>query len=570
MRTRISRWTAAVAFLLLAGAVRAAEPPARIAVQATPLLKPGEAGKLVVSLAGTKGEPTPTLQPLSIEIREAAGLGAPATATVPAGATRAEVTIHAPKPGLWQIEARAPGLASGFATVVCIAPERLAAVRRPTPIPGAMGQGAPAPRPLPTQTPALAPALAPDKDQAPAIRPRVLQRLPPRSGSFRVERSIVREKLPSPMPVPVPVPVPPPAADAGPIPQAVPVGPGPIAPPPPPPAQGHVELKPQPKTVHRGPNGWEGQVEAFWFEGDVPGVIATDLSLSLLVDGKTGETRIAPTVLRIPGGQYKSDPATISARSADTAEVQALYAGGQSKPVEIDFLASAPAKVGFPGAQQPLAFRGLTAVATDVYVRLFDADGQQAVSAAGQKVSLAVQGPTGTRTYSGSVPPGDVQAKIPIELPRPGEYSLVASAPGLADSPALAVRFALDWLLLASALLGGVLGSLTRVLYRRERLWPKGLPRSLALGVAAALLVLLLSLFGVLSVLGDALPAAEALQKVSPTSLAGALLLGFLAGLGFDKIFARFLGARPSRRAKPPKPPASAPSPPPAPATPRP
>jgi hypothetical protein len=327
--------------------------------------------------------------------------------------------------------------------------------------------------------------------------------------------------------------------------------------------------------VHRGPNGWEGQVEAFWYEGDVPGVIPADLSLSLLVDGKTGETRIAPTVLRIPGGQFKSDPATISARSADTAEVQALYAGGQSKPVEIDFLASAPAKVGFPGSQQSLSFRGLTSVATDLYVRLFDADGQQAVSAAGQKVTLTVQGPTGTRSYSASVPPGDMQVKIPIELPRPGDYSVVASAAGLADSPELAVRFALDWLLVGSALLGGMLGSLTRVLYRRERLWPKGLPRSLALGVAAALLVLLLSLFGVLSVLGDALPAVEALQKVSPTSLAGALLLGFLAGLAFDKIFARFLGARPSRKASrgspaTPKPSATGSSPPPAPPTPRP
>jgi hypothetical protein len=562
MRTWGLLSTVGVAALLLTPcAGLAAEPPARIAVEAPALLKPGEAGKLVVSLAGTKGEPTPTLQPLAIEIRDAAELGAPATATVPAGATRAEVAIHASKPGLWQIEARAPGLASGFATVVCIAPERLAA-RHPAPFPGAVGQGAPAPRPLPTQTPTL----APDKDQAPAIQPRVLPRLPPRSGSYRVERSIVRERLP----VPVPVPVPPPTTATGPIPQAVPVGSGPIAPPPPPPSQGHVELKPQPRTVHRGPSGWEGQVEAFWYEGDVPGVIPTDLSLSLLVDGKTGETRIAPTVLRIPGGQFKSDPATISARSADTAEVQALYAGGQSKPVEIDFLASAPAKVGFPGPQQPLSFRGLTAVASDVYVRLFDEEGQQAVSAAGQKVNLAVQGPTGTRTYSGSVPPGDVQAKIPIELPRPGKYSIVASAPGLADSSPLAIDFALDWLLLACALGGGVLGSLTRVLYRRERLWPKGLPRSLALGVAAALLVLLLSLFGVLSILGDALPAAEALQKVSPTSLAGALLLGFLAGLVFDKIFARFLGARPSRRGKAPKPPATGSSPPPAPATARP
>jgi len=310
-------------------------------------------------------------------------------------------------------------------------------------------------------------------------------------------------------------------------------------------------------------------VEAFWFEGDAPGVIPTDLSLSLLVDGLTGETQVAPTVLRIASGQFKSaDAATISARRADTARIQALYAGGRSKPVEVDFLAAEPVKLGFAGS--PALFRGLTSVATDLYVRLLDDSGQPAVSGTGAKITLAVQGPTGTRSYAGSVPPGDMQAKIPIELPRPGQYSLVASAPGLADSPALPIGFALDWWLLASALLGGVLGSLTRVLYRRERLWPKGLPRSLALGVAAALLVLLLSLFGVLSVLGDALPAAEALQKVSPTSLAGALLLGFLAGLVFDKIFARFLGARPSRKAKPPAPPATGSSPPPAPAPPRP
>ncbi len=529
MRTWGLLSTAAVAALLLTpGAGLAGEPPARIAVQAPGSLHPGEAGKLVLSLAGTKGEPTRALQPLPVEIRGAGALG-PATATIPAGASSLEVAIHAPKPGLWQIEARSPGLASGFAIVVCIAPQ-LRGIQRPVTVPEVRAQAVPPPL---QRTPSV-------KVQ-PRFFPRAMvRRLQPRAAQPPQETAAAE-------------PVPPPVPSAAPA----------------PPPQGHVELVPQPQTVPRGPNGWAGQVEAFWYEGDAPGLIPADLNLSLLVDGGTGEARVAPAELHIKRGGWKSDPATVSANGADTAEVRAVYPGGTSKPVAINFLAAEPVKLDF--AAQPALFRGLTSVATDVYVRLLGADGQPAVSGTGRPVTLAVQGPTGTRSYVGSVPAGEMQAKIPIELARPGDYSLVASAATLV-SPPLAIRFALDWLLLASALAGGVLGSLTRVLYRRERLWPKGLPRSLALGVAAALLVLLLSLFGVLSILGDALPAAEALQKVSPTSLAGALLLGFLAGLAFDKIFARFLGARPGRKAKPPapKPPASAPSPPPAPAAPRP
>jgi hypothetical protein len=531
---------AAVAVLLLTPcAGLAAEPPARITVQAPASLRPGEAGKLVLSLAGTRGEPTPALQPIALELRGAGALG-PATVTVPAGASRLEVAIRAPKPGLWQIEVRSPGLTSGFAIVACVALERRAVQRLPSiPI-------------VRTDVTKAVPPPQPGPEKGPALEPK--PRFVPNASMASIQdiSKIVREATAAME-----------AAPAHPQP--------PVAPPPPPqPPQGYVKLFPQPTKVQRGAQGWISRVEVYWFEGDEPRPVPADLDLSLLVDDPAGEARVAPAALRIPSGQIKSqDPATISGGRADTARVQALYAGGKSEAVEVDFLATQAARLGFAGPSS-LSFRGLTSVATDLYVRLFDDSGQQVVSAAGSKVTLTVQGPTGTLSYVGSVPAGETQVKVPIALARPGEYSIVASTPGLADSPALPVRFALDWLLLASALLGGVLGSLTRVLYRRERLWPKGLPRSLALGVAAALLVLLLSLFGVLSVLGDALPAAEALQKVPATNLAGALLLGLLAGLVFDKIFARFLGARPSRKGKTPKPPASAPSPPPAPAMPRP
>lgn len=180
-------------------------------------------------------------------------------------------------------------------------------------------------------------------------------------------------------------------------------------------------------------------------------------------------------------------------------------------------------------------------------MRLLDDDGEPVVTEKPVDVDVAVAGPTGTRSYSATIEPSRMQAKVALELNRPGSYTIQASAPGLRDSDTLPVRFAVDWLLLSMALFGGVLGSLTRVLYRRDRcesVWPKGIVRVLVLGVAAALLVLLLSLFGLLSLLSGALPegVSEELQKVSATSLFGVLLLGYLAGLLFDKVLGRFLG----------------------------
>jgi hypothetical protein len=349
-------------------------------------------------------------------------------------------------------------------------------------------------------------------------------------------------------PAPPPPPAPAPPAEAA---RPVPASPESI-PSAAPPSQGHVELIAQPPKLRRGHDGWAtSQIQAFWFEGSEPGQSPRDLSLSLVVDGGD-DLQVAPTVLRIPNGQIQSpEAAKISAHRADTAMVRALYPGGQSKPVPISFLDAEPARLVFVGT--PELFRGLTSVNTDLYVRLLDDGGQPATNNGDQtvKVNVAVQGPLGVHSYSATVAKGERETRIPIELTRPGQYSIRASAANLGDADPLAVRFALDWLLLASALVGGVLGSLTRVVYRRERVWPKGLPRVLVLGVASALFVLLLSVLGLLSLLGDALPSVEALQKVPASSLCGALLLGFLAGMLFDKVFGRFLGGTGGRRAKP-------------------
>ncbi|MFL6234537.1 MAG: hypothetical protein ACJ76N_15505 [Thermoanaerobaculia bacterium] len=508
-----------IASVLLAGVGLAGEPPPGIGLQAPSAMKPGEASHLTVSLIGKKGEPVPSPQELQIEIRGAEGLGAPARVAIPAGAASVEVAVRPSKPHLWQIEASSPGLASGYALVACVAPARRVTAALPPPKP--TGE------------------VKEEKAERKLQLPNDIFRKGRRS---RVEART--EAMPPPPPPPVPAAT---AAEASPGSDTAPT----VAPSPEVSRPGHVELIAQPPKLRRGRGGWgESQLVAFWFEGDAPGPILAPLSMSLVMDGGTGDTEVNPTVLSIPTGQFQSPGAArISARRADKAVIKALYAGGQSKPVEIDFLQAEPARLSFVGASQ--TFRGLTSVETDLYVRLLDDDGEPATTAEPRKVNVAVQGPTGVRSYPAILPANETQVKVPVALVRPGTYSIVASAPGVQDSAPLDVRFALDWLLLASSLLGGTLGSLTRVLYRRERVWPKGLPRSLALGLAAALLVLLLSLFGVLSVLGDALPAAEALQKVSATNLAGALLLGFIAGLVFDQILGRFLGGTPGRRARP-------------------
>lgn len=125
---------------------------------------------------------------------------------------------------------------------------------------------------------------------------------------------------------------------------------------------------------------------------------------------------------------------------------------------------------------------------------------------------------------------------------------MAASAPDFASAAPYTITYAIDWRMIAFALAGGLLGSLARVLYRRER--ERGPVRVLVLGLLAAFLTLLLFSFGLLSVLEGALP--EALAKLPSHGPFAALLLGFLAGLSFDKVFGRLLaGAEPAPEAAP-------------------
>jgi hypothetical protein len=497
------------ACLGLAAGASADELPVRIDLQVPASLQPGKPARLVVELRGENGRPAAAAQDLQVQLAGAAGLGMPPRVTVPAGGSRIEIPIKAAKAGLWQVEASSRGLLSGFGVIVCVAPKANAA------------------------------SLSRQAVERPALSTGTGGEVKERSRAPHAERLRRRATAAAPAPPPleaeaVILAMPPPTVEAD------------LQPAPADASAGQVELIARPTKVRRTRDGWESLVDAFWFEGGVPALRSSPLLVTLVPEG--GSPVIKDQNLQIPSGQFRSQvPASISATNVETAVLRALYPGGKSTPVQIDFLSPTPAQLALAGASR--SFRGLTGVTSDLLVRLLDDEGQPVVADKETPVDVAVEGPLGTRSLRAKVPAGDIQAKVTLDLNRPGSYTVQASAAGLKASDPVEVRFALDWLLIASSLFGGVLGSLTRVLYRRE--WPKGLARAVPLGIAAALLVLLLSVFGVLSVLGEALPVAKALETVPATSLLGALLLGFIAGLVFDKVFGRFLGERGAKPSAP-------------------
>lgn len=515
-----------------------AAPPSRLrlTVPAAPVA-PGQAAHLKIELVGEDRKPAATLRERTVRLAGAGPLAAPVTVTIPAGASEVEVPVASPKPGLWQVEVTSPGLSPDVGVVVSlgkaaerprVAPERAhaAAAERPKP-------GGPPPAPIHAAPPPASKTL-PERHtfRVEARRPASSFRLPaPQAGA---ERSRVTAEVvpPAPGSAPGPSPEPPPPPPSAPAPAPAPVA-----------DAGHVELIAQPVKVRRGPQGWESsRVRAYWFHDEAPVPAARDLQLSLVLSGGSGNTGLAPLLLAIPKGAFMSPAeAQISAQGADTAAVKALYDGGVSKTVEVDFLPTVPTRLGFEGP--PEVVRGLATVTSDLFVRLLDDDLRPVAADEAVPVTVTIQGPAETVSQSVSIPAGAIEAKVPLELSRQGVYSVGALAPGLAPAAAYAVTYAIDWLLIALALLGGVLGSMTRVLYRHER--GRGPMRVLFLGVLAAFLTLLLFSFGLLALLEGALP--EALAKLPSHGPFAALLLGFLAGLSFDKVFGRFLsGAEPA------------------------
>jgi hypothetical protein len=491
----------------IASPLLGATPPSRLhlLVPRDPLL-PGQAASLTIETVGERGERLAATRQIEIFLAGATALTGTARVTLQPGQTATEVSIRPPSPGVWMLEVSSPGLSSATDHVVCVDAKTLdshRAVRaRPEPRVSAA--------PLPVQVPRSASAMR-----------------------FRA----------TPMPMP-----PPPAGGGGGGSGAGGSSSGAAAPEG---AGGEVRLLPDHSHQRRGAAGWDGvNLGAYWYEQGKPAAASRPIDLILVA--QRGELKVEPQRLRIPSGDFEARPhAVASANVVGTAVVQALYPGGQSNPVEIEFLAPAPVRLAFEGGQElvggraQVTIRGFGVVSSQLWVRLLDASGQPVVAEQPVPVTVEVVDPTGASKSLPTSPLASVNdPPVPIELSRWGTYTVRASAPGLADAVPLSIQFAIDWLLIAVALLGGIAGSLARVLSTRPGNWRSGLLRVVALGSLAALIILLLASFGLLSLLGST-PAE--LQKIPLKSLAGVFLLGFLGGFLFDLVLGRLrnLGAGP-------------------------
>jgi hypothetical protein len=322
-----------------------------------------------------------------------------------------------------------------------------------------------------------------------------------------------------------------------------------------------VRLVPEHLERYRGTQGWESvAIDAYWYENGNPSPAPQQIDLELALVDDRGDLRIDPDRLSIPPGDFVSrQPAVVTAASARKASLQALYSHGHSNLVDVSFLAAPAARLAF--ASGPSVIRAFGVASSEVYVRLLDATGVPAVADQPIKVNLSLSGPTGSPQLSPAViNAGEFETRVPVQLPRFGTYSVSAAASNLADAAPLSIEVAFDWLLLLSALLGGLLGSLTRVLYQAQggSASPRHLLRVLLLGGLAALLTVLLSAFGLLSLLAGSLPQgwSESLARIPLGSLTGVFLLGFLAGLLFDRVLGGLLTPARGRAAAPqPEPP---------------
>jgi hypothetical protein len=481
-------------------------PPSRLRlVRLGAPLVPGQKANLRIETTGESGDLLPVPRPVVVSLLGAAGLTATTRVTVPAGSAAVEVPITAGKPGVWQVEARGEGLYSASTVVACVHPAVLQS----------------------HQAVAAAPAQPAEAARPPTAAPVPLRSARPNAPAFAAPGAHLEEErlhAEAPAPGAAPRSARPNAATR---PAAGAQGAG-------------VRLIPEHLERYRGAQGWESvSIDAYWYENGNPNPAPRELELALVSDG--GDLLIDPVRLSIPSGDFVSkQPAKVTAVAARKATLQALYPGGQSNLIDVSFLAAPAARLSF--ASGPQVIRAFGVVSSEVYVRLLDAAGMPAVADRPIKVNLQLSGPIGSPQMQPAViNAGEIETRVPLQLPRFGAYTVLAAASDLADAPPLTIEVTFDWLLLLVILLGGLLGSLARVLYLGQSAdeSPRRLLRVLLLGGLAALLVVLLSAFGLLSLLADALPHgwSEALARIPLGSLTGVFLLGFLAGLLFDRVF---------------------------------
>jgi hypothetical protein len=109
-----------------------------------------------------------------------------------------------------------------------------------------------------------------------------------------------------------------------------------------------------------------------------------------------------------------------------------------------------------------------------------------------------------------------------------GEARITASAVGLDTADTVTVQFLFPWLMLAAAVIGGLLGSVLRSEQgRAKRRWGVRLAQNLAVGCVLGLIFYIAALFGAVGALSMIVFDVTKLPAVNEL---GALALGFVGG----------------------------------------
>jgi len=465
-------------------------------------IAPGEPASLKLRLERLNGAPFSSQRPVRVEIVGGSAFLERAVHVLDAGNSELTIPIKARGAGVWPIQARSLGFFPGSATVVCVDRKASAAA-----IPGIGGElshltGAPPPPVI------HEPGAGPQGDTAGPTTPE-------------------------------PHPVPPAHAPIEHPVTAAPTGstePSPVSDP------GTVRLIPQsPISDESGAQAID--ILAFWFVADHPGVRDEDLDLTLVMEGGDCHgCRLEPRIVRIPAGGVSSERAGRLTSTRDgAATVTAFYPGGTSAPAEVVFRTPDPSALYL---EENAEYKGLASLRLRQAIVVVDEAGNPSVMDHDAVGRLTARGPAGLESVDVPFAAGAHWAFAEVPLTRFGKYVLEADVPGLRMART-EIDYGLDWSLVLVSLAGGLLGSGAKLVFSaRRRGWTKGLLRALFLGALSALLVVLLASFGILSLLQGLGPSSlwEELGKVPSTSIAGALLLGLIAGLLFEGVHGYVIG----------------------------
>ena len=467
----------------------------------------GQKGTLTLSLKDATGEPRRAQRDLDIQLQaQPGGLLETSSVRLRSGFSRVEVTLSPKRSDTWSIQASTRGFFSARVLVVAVAAQRAdrgqASPDRPT-----AGGFAVVNTSL-EEIAATQELLVRQKGIQPDLAAKVLELEP--------NVAVSEETTPRGGDVP---------------------GDEPVTEP------GRLHLELARTIVHRGADGlFRGILHAVWREGDEPSPRQSDLPLQFLFIPSGGDHRLEPSqaVLRT------SETSTrLEVHSATEGEVQvvAIYDGFVSDPSILDFRPAKPKQLLF--SSDFYSLRSLGSTQLEVSVRLLDANGALAATDKAREITLTMRGSDGERSQTLEIPAGDFQASAVFEVSRFGRYELEAIDVGL-DSAKAQVRLRFDFFLLLIGLLGGMLGSLTRLLFQRHHDWKKDLKRALVLGVVAALLAVPLALFGLLSALSSVFPEGllEALSALPSENHLAMFFIGLVAGLALEPLLAFFTSLR--------------------------